>query len=124
VPAAPLASYLPIVGDVVALLRQDATWLILGRTTDPDTGTYPSVQAGSTDITVAAATSGSATVTFATPFRTAPAVSTNIATAPGTSTGWDSRGINVTTTGFTIFITGPANSFTVPVHWQAQEMTQ
>lgn len=30
-----LESYTPAIGDVVAMIRQDATWLVLGRTTAP-----------------------------------------------------------------------------------------
>jgi len=33
VPAGVLSSYTPVLGDVVAVLRQDQTWLILGRVT-------------------------------------------------------------------------------------------
>jgi hypothetical protein len=124
VPAGALSSYTPIVGDPVALFRQDSTWLCLGRTTSPVTGSFPQFEAGTADITVAAATSGSVAVVFAIPFRTLPAVATNINSGSGSVGGWISRAIGITTTGFTISISGAINSFTVPVQWQAQEMTQ
>ena len=124
VAASALASYTPIVGDVVLLLRQDSTWCILGRTTLQDSGLSPQMQAGVESLTVAAATSQTQAVVFATPFRAAPAVSTNIDNGAGATAGWGSRAINITTTGFTIFIFGASSSFTVSVYWQAQELTQ
>lgn len=124
VPASALASYTPIVGDIVALLRQDATWLILGRTTSQDAGLSPQMQAGVASLTVAAAASQTQAVVFATPFRAIPAVSTNIDNGTGATAGWGSRAINITTTGFTIFIFGTSSSFTTSVYWQAQELTQ
>lgn len=124
VPAGCLASYTPIVGDVVLVLRQDSTWCILGRTTTPDTGLSPQMQAGVASVTVTAATSVTQAVVFATPFRAVPAVSTNIDHGTGASSGWGSRAFNITTTGFTIFLFGTSSSFTASVYWQAQELTQ
>lgn len=124
VPAGALASYTPIVGDVVLLLRQDSTWCILGRTTTPDTGLSPQMQAGVASVAVVAVASATQAVVFATPFRAIPAVSTNIDHGTGASSGWGSRAINITTTGFTIFIFGTSSTFTANVYWQAQELTQ
>lgn len=109
------------VGDVVALLRQDQTWLVLGRVWG---SAFPQAQAGTVDITVAAATSATVAVVFARPFATPPAVATNINSGSGIVTAWQSRAIGVTTTGFNLTIFGTSTSFTVPVQWQAQEMTQ
>ena len=58
------------------------------------------------------------------PFRAAPAVSTNIDNGAGATAGWGSRALNITATGFTIFIFGASSSFTASVYWQAQELTQ
>lgn len=124
VPASPLSSYTPIVGDTVAMFRQDAAWLILGRTTSPGTGGFPSFQAGATDLTVVATTSAVQAVVFATPFRSTPSVSTNFNNGTGATSGWGSRAFNVTAAGFTIFIFGSSSSFTANIQWQAQEMTQ
>jgi hypothetical protein len=124
VPAGSLSSYTPIVGDVVLLIRQDSTWCILGRTTSPATGLSPQMQAGLSSVTVSAAASATLAVTFATPFRAVPAVSTNIDHSTGASSGWGSRAINITTTGFTIFLFGSSSTFTASVYWQAQELTQ
>jgi H-type lectin domain len=124
VPVGCLASYTPIVGDTVFVMRQDSTWCITGRTTDPASGLSPQMQAGVASLTVAAATSGTQAIVFATPFRAIPAVSTNIDNGAGATAGWGSRAINITTTGFTIFIFGTVSSFTASVYWQAQELTQ
>lgn len=124
VPAGALASYTPIVGDTVLLFRQDSTWCILGRTTSFDTGLSPQFQAGVFTMVVTAATSATQAIVFATPFRAVPAVSTNIDHGTGASSGWGSRAFNITTTGFTIFLFGSSTTFTAPVYWQAQELTQ
>lgn len=123
-PVGCLSSYGPIIGDAVALLRQDSTWLALGRPTSPRTGRYPQFQAGTVDMTAAAAASVVTAVVFAVPFATVPSVATNINSGSGAVAGWGSRAISVGTTGFNLFIFGAANTFTVPVQWQAQEMTQ
>lgn len=123
VPASPVSSYFPIIGDTVSLLRQDATWLILGRTTSPDTGAFPSFQAGYSTISVAAATSSLLNVSFLIPFRTPPAMSGNMNSAPGPTAGWATRIINITTTGFAIFIFGTSATFTVDISWIALERT-
>lgn len=119
-----LASYTPIVGDTVFVIRQDSTWCIIGRTTDPATGLSPQFQAGVVSMTVAAAGSATAAVTFATPFLNIPAVSTNLDDGTGATSGWGSRAFGITETGFTLFIFGSASSFTKNVYWQAQELTQ
>lgn len=123
-PVGALSSYTPIVGDPVALLRQDSTWLCLGRVTSPDTGAFPQFQAGAVSINIAAAASATQAVVFAIPFHQVPSVATNISSGSGLISGWGSRGINVTTVGFDVYIFGTAATTTVPVQWQAQEMTQ
>lgn len=110
-------------GDSVALVRQDKTWLILGKI-------YPSLteaimmQAGFTNITVTAATSATLAVVFDRPFAVPPAVAVSINSGAGATAGWGSRAINIVTTGFTIFIFGTSSTFTVPIAWQAQAVTQ
>lgn len=54
--------------------------------------------------TFASAVSATFAITFDTPFRTAPQVSTNIDSGSGSTARWGSRGINATTTGFTFFL--------------------
>jgi hypothetical protein len=109
------------VGDVVALLRQDQTWLVFGRVWS---SAFPQAQAGTISISLVASGSFVQHVDFARPFLTIPSVSTNMNTGVGPSAGWGSRAINVTTTGFDIFIFGTAGTFTAVMQWQAQEMTQ
>lgn len=110
-------------GDPVALVRQDKTWLVLGKI-------YPSLtdaimmQAGFINVTVTAATSATLGVLFDRPFASPPAVALTINSGAGSTAGWSSRAINITTTGFTIFLFGTSSTFTVPVGWQAQAVTQ
>ena len=73
---------------------------------------------------IAIAASATTPVVFAKEFAAAPAVATNIDHGTGASSGWGSRAINVTTTGFTMFLFGSSSSFTANVYWQAQELTQ
>ena len=59
-------------------------------------------------------------VTFTVPFDTVPRVFTNINSAAGPTGGWISRAIGITRTGFTIFLSGAAATFTnVEVQWFA-----
>lgn len=114
-----------MLGDNVAVLRQDQTWLILGKTTSAEsTDPGPVLQAGEVVMTVTAATGATANVVFARPFTRIPAVATNLASGAGPTNGWVSRAFAITTTGFTMFIFGASSTFTTAVQWQAQEYTQ
>jgi len=114
--------YAPLVGDPVALLGQcseagsdPASWLLLGKVVPSEGVLQDALQAG---------TSGTLAIAFARPYSTAPSVSANINSGAGATASWQSRAINVSTTGFTLFIFGPSSTFTVPVQWQAQPRTQ
>ncbi len=109
------------VGDVVALLRQDQTWLVFGKISS---SAFPQYQSGYTSCAIVAATSGVFSVAFARPFSTPPAVAGSITSAPGSTSGWQSRFINITVNGFQIFLFGTASTFTVDVGWIATERTQ
>lgn len=109
------------IGDVVALLRQDQTWLVLGRVSG---STFPQYQAGYVPVTVTAATSATGPLVFARPFAAPPAVTIGLSSAPGSTSGWGIRAINITTTGFTWFIFGTSSTFTIDASWIAQERTQ
>lgn len=128
IPAGVLSSYTPVINDNVAMIRQDQTWLILGRVATSDVlgSSTLQFQAGAVDVSVVAATSASVALLFLRPFAQVPSVSTNISSGAGGIALWQSRAIGVTTTGFTVFVytTGGAITGTVPVQWQAQEMTQ
>lgn len=80
-------------------------------------------QSGTVTFTFASDTSALTVVTFATPFAAAPKVYTNIDTAPGSTGRWGSRAINITTTGFSMFVfAGDSLASTwsaIPVSWTA-----
>lgn len=86
---------------------------------------YKPVQAGSTLINFTAQTSWTEAVVFPTSFSGQPRMSCNIASGSGNAARWGARAINVTSTGFTIFVfrgdnTDPAETWTnIPVHWIA-----
>lgn len=84
-------------------------------------------QTGGFDATFAAAASRLVGVSFPTPYPAGvvPTVITNIASAPGTTARWDSRAINITNTGFQVFLfkgdlADPDTAWSnVPVQWLA-----
>jgi hypothetical protein len=123
VPCGAPASFYPIIGAPVSIMRQDGSWYVMGNNVGPGS-LAPQPQAGSENITVAAASSGSVIVTFDIPFTSVPSVATNINSGSGATSGWGSRAINITPTAFQLFISGSSSSFTAAVQWQAQEMTQ
>lgn len=88
-------------------------------------------QADTPLISFAAATTATIAVVFATPFAAGvvPSVTTTIQATGATPAYWSSRAINVTNTGFNLFLyadrTGPAAAFAnVPVAWIATPQTQ
>jgi hypothetical protein len=88
---------------------------------NPTVAGLTAVQQGEQPVSVAAATSALVNITFQVGlFGTRPNVYVNIATAPGVSAGWNGRAINITTSGFSIFLFGPSTTFTnLPVQWTA-----
>lgn len=63
-------------------------------------------------------------ILFPAPFAVAPVMAANIAVAPSPTARWDVRAIDVTTTGFTLFVFANASGATatwsnVAVHWIA-----
>jgi hypothetical protein len=82
-------------------------------------------QSDTVSISFTAQTSFQQSVTFPTayPVGTMPAVTTNIASGAGATSGWTSRAIGVTRTGFTLFVnrgdtTGAAQTWaSIPVQW-------
>lgn len=120
--------YVPVLGDTVPLLGQcsdagsdPASWLALGRVQSASTPVQ--FQAGIVNVTVTAAASATLVVSFPVPFVTTPAIAVNINSGSGATSQWHSRAINAVPNGFTIFLFGPASTFTVPVMWQAQAVT-
>lgn len=70
-------------------------------------------QRGSGTLSASAATSASAAVSFGRTYPTPPAVMITLSAHPGGSAGWGARAINVTTTGFTAFMSTGGSSATI-----------
>ena len=65
-------------------------------------------------------TSVTQAVTFAEPFDVAPKVTTNINSSAGATLSWFSRAFGISTTGFTLWVTGPSATWSgVGVQWVA-----
>lgn len=118
-------------GDTVALIGQSnasgsdpASWLAL-----PTSGGSPmGYQAGQTTITFVTQTSFTQAVVFPQPYPAGQnlSVHTNINSGVGATANWQSRAINISNTGFTIFVftAGVASSWTnVGVVWSAFPQT-
>jgi hypothetical protein len=78
--------------------------------------------AGRTNVNSAGAGSITKTITFPVAFAAQPAISTNLTLAVAGNSGWTSRGINGTASGFTMFAAGTAASWTGNIDWQALEL--
>lgn len=75
---------------------------------------------GTTFISFTSQTSAVVNVSFANAFPSQPNVFTNIASGAGATSGWESRAININTTGFQIFVYGSVTTWTsIAVIWQA-----
>jgi len=111
-----LQGYYPIIGDLVAVAKQDSSWLILGSITTATTPP-PQIQTGANTVTIPTANEWALlAVTFAVPFSSTPVV---VATASsgitiGSTTELEVVVSNRTTTGFEIRVRrGNTNSTTV-----------
>lgn len=77
-------------------------------------------QSGRESITFVTQTTFTQVVTFARPFTSTPRVFTNITSGSGTTSGWSSRAIAISTTQFTMFVYGSSSSWTnIGVDWLA-----
>lgn len=75
---------------------------------------------GRESITFTTQTTFTQVVTFARPFTSTPRVFTNITSGSGTTSGWGSRAIAISTTQFTLFVFGSSTSWTnIGVDWLA-----
>lgn len=99
------------------VLATDGTFLIKGR---------PALygESGVQTISFTDQTSQTVSITFGTAFPVAPRVFVNIASGAGGIARWGARAIQVTTTGFQIFVfsgsTGETGTWSsIPVHWTA-----
>lgn len=101
---------------------QDVT--VVAGITSPVPSPARALQDGIASVSFTSQTSYSQSVTFPTPFTTVPTMSVNIASGAGAAAHWDARAINVTTTGFTLFVFAPSGATAqtwsaIPVHWMA-----
>lgn len=117
-----LGTYVPLVGDVVAVFRQDSSWLVLGAV--GPAGMLPGASyAGTASISFASTPSNTQVVSFGITFPTPPVVVTNINTQSGSVSRWITKATLVTTTGFTLWSqsadSGSAAWSNVPVDWVA-----
>jgi hypothetical protein len=127
-----LGSYLPTVGDTVALLGQSpqsgsdpTSWLAMGNVQALPTPVVVEQQAGQNLISFSAQTSFTVAVVFAVPFSAMPSVHANIDNGTASAASWQSRAISVSTTGFTLFVYGPSSTWVnVIVQWSALLQTQ
>ncbi len=103
------------------VLVTDGGLKVGGALTDNSTGiTYKSQQQGSVTISFTTQTSFTQSVTFPTAFAATPAVTTNINSGVAATASWGSRGITVSSTGFTLFVFGPSATWSsVAVQWVA-----
>lgn len=93
-----------------------------GNLTHTGTGIrYHPAVTGTASVAFATASSNVLAVAFGTTFSSAPNVHTNINSGAGNTSQWGSRAINITTTGFDLFVFGPSNQIWlgVPVGWTA-----
>ena len=82
----------------------------------------PIIQLGSVNMSPNAISVVSTTVTYPTAFAAIPTVLTGLATSPSGSSSWTTKGVNATTSNFTLFAQSATNTngtFTVAVAWQA-----
>lgn len=117
-----VGSYTPVVGDTVAVFRQDSSWLILGVITTNLISTRAQAT-GTVGVSLTAAASGTAAASFGVTFAQPPVVIPNIDSGAGITARFVARAIAITTTGFTVFVfSGDGTTATwsnVPVSWVA-----
>lgn len=82
-------------------------------------------ESGQVEVSFTDLTSYTQAVTFASPFAAAPHVSTQVVSGSGAAARWESRPINITASGFTLFLyrgdgsVSPSTWADVPVQWIA-----
>lgn len=117
-----LSTYVPVVGDVVAVFRQDSSWLVLGAI-GASLGPQPRGSLTGTElVSFTAASSFLQPVSFSLVFPAAPVVTTDINSQLGVTNPWITEATVVTPTGFTIWCRSGGVAATwsnVPVDWVA-----
>jgi H-type lectin domain-containing protein len=119
VPSVPrLAGAFAVAGSVVQVLTYRGSLLVLGAVAPGPAGAM--TKTGAVTAGPSAATSfTSAVVPFGVTFPAVPNVHLNMSSAPGTTSGWNERAINITTTGFQVFGYGASTTFSVSYQWTA-----
>jgi hypothetical protein len=112
-----LAGAFAVSGSVVQVLSYRGSLLVLGAVAPGPAGAMQ--KTGETTTGPSAATSFSTVVNFGVTFPGVPYVGVNLRLAPGTTSGWNFRAINITTTSFTIFGFGASATFSQPIQWNA-----
>lgn len=117
-----LKSYTPIVGDTVAVFRQDSSWLVLGSIAAALIASRGELT-GTASVSFTSLTSTFVSVSFGATFPAAPAVTTNIDSGSGPTALWGSRATSITTTGFSLYLYSSnvvaATWASIPVTWVA-----
>jgi hypothetical protein len=119
VPGVPkLATAYAPAGAVVQMISFRGSLMVIGATGSG--GAHGGMtKTGSTTTGPSAATSFSTVVAFGVTFPAMPNVHLNLRLAPGSTSGWNFRAINISTTGFTIFGFGASSTFSEPIQWTA-----
>ena len=117
-----LESYTPVVGDTVAVFRQDSSWLVLGSiaaTTIAKRGQLT----GTVSLSLTGVNSFTQSVSYGGTFPTAPVVVPNIDSGSGTTARWVARAINAGPSSFTMFVFAAdavvGTWSNIPVSWVA-----
>jgi hypothetical protein len=115
-------------GARVAIIYVPPTgYYIVGYVNNPGHG-FRQTENGTKSVTFTSVTSFTVAISFKHPFATVPVMSVNIASGSGTTAQWHGRAINITNTGFTLFVfvttaTGAGTWVGVGVQWTANEQT-
>lgn len=121
------SAYIKLIGqDSASATNNSKIFLIGGVLPFSDDRNHDYMRGENGKFTISGGPAGSfvVAVTFADAFSIAPVVTTAINSGSGTTSGWGSRPINITTTGFDFFVFGASSTWVnVPVSWTAQEPT-
>jgi hypothetical protein len=112
-------------GARVAMIYVPPTgYYIVGYVANPGHG-FALAENRITSVSFTSLSSTTVNVTFTHPFSTAPVITTNINSGAGATAQWHSRAINITATGFQLFLFGAGASTwsNVAVQWMAGEPT-
>jgi hypothetical protein len=120
VPSVPkLATAYAPVGAVVQMISQRGSLMVIGAVGSSGAN-GPMVKTGTATGGPTAATSVSIPVNYGVTFPATPNVHVNLNNGAGSTSGWNVRAINITTTGFTVFAFGGSTTFsTTEWRWTA-----